>query len=171
MISKLVLAVVLLLFQPAQANSQCLHNCATTDTGLELIEGFEGFSPFIYNDIAGIPTIGFGHAIKRGERFSEPLMPPEARTLLENDLRGKERAINGMVCTPLTDNQFDALASFTYNLGEGTLRKSSVLRYINAGTHGKVPPRIRLYDRAAGVEVKGLYLRRKAEANLYSASK
>lgn len=170
----LIIAVIVLLTMvglAAGADTLCQKNCTADDRGFGLIRDFEGYSPFTYRDIAGVPTIGFGHAIRPGEKFSEPLMGPAAETLLERDVSATVREINQLVRIPLFSCQFDALTSFTYNLGAGTLKKSPVLKLVNAGRHERVPAELLKYDKArvAGIErvIPGLFNRRKSEAKLY----
>jgi len=129
-----------------------------------MIQHFEGYRPFIYSDIVGVQTVGFGHALQHGEAIKQPLLPKDAQTLLESDLKPKERAINQMVNVRLRHNQFDALADFTYNLGEGTLKRSTLLKEVNA----KGEPGFLRYDKAGGVPVRGLTYRREAEVELYA---
>ena len=132
-----------------------------------IIKHFEGYSPFIYKDAAGYPTIGFGHLIKSGERIEEPLLGEAAEKLLARDVAPKVAAVNARVSVPLFQGQFDAVLSWTYNLGEGALKSSTMLKKINAGRHEEVPAQIKRWNRAGGKVLKGLERRREAEAALY----
>ncbi len=145
--------------------SECFKDCQTDDAGKSLIEHFEGYSPFAYDDVAGVKTLGFGHAIRRGEHITEPLLPPDAQQLLESDLKPKEKAINRLVSVNLKQTQFDAISSWTFNLGEGRLQHSGLLRKVNS--HGDVQPEFLKWNKVNGVPIKGLTLRRQAEAELY----
>jgi lysozyme len=132
-----------------------------------VIKHFEGYSPIIYKDAAGYDTIGFGHLIKPGEKIPEPLLGEAAERLLEKDVRPKVAAVNARVSVPLFQGQFDTVVSWTYNLGEGTLQNSTMLKRINAGRHGEVPGQMKRWNRAGGRVLKGLERRREAEAALY----
>lgn len=175
MISKKVLASALMLIlfplvglaTSSPLPRVCLHDCKVGSAGFILIKTAEGYSPFIYKDSVGIPTIGFGHVVRPGEKIKTPLMGPDALSLLEADIRERTQKLNLLIKVPLTSNQFDALASFAYNVGLGTFQQSSVLRRVNAEKHDQVPDRIILYDKAGGKVLKGLYIRRRAEAELY----
>lgn len=159
-----------LLANPANSPAKtCLHNCQIDDNGLNLLKHFEGYSPFPYKDAAGIPTIGFGHAIRAGERIRAPLLGPEAQTLLRSDANGKARAINRLIEVPLRADQANAIISFTYNLGEGTLSRSTLLKRINARRDAAVPAEFLKWDKAGGKVLKGLQIRRRAEADLYAS--
>ena len=159
------LALLLILF-PLQSLA-CLKNCKADRDSLRLITSFEGFSPFVYKDIVGIDTVGFGHALKPGEHFPEPMTGYEAQTLLESDVALFQAGINRLVKADLTKNRFAALLDYTFNLGVYTLQKSSVLAYVNAKRHKEVPSRLILYDRAGGRVSNGLLRRREAEGTLY----
>lgn len=150
-----------------QHPSQCAKNCVASDNGLAIIRQFEGYSPFVYNDAAGLPTVGFGHLIRPGEKFSQPLLPKEAEELLKKDVVSTERGVNRRAHVKLWQKQFDALVSFTFNLGEGALSKSTLLKKVNAGQHGDVPPEFGKWVFAGGKKLRGLILRRDAEAMLY----
>lgn len=161
------------LVNPAQLLPQptetCLKNCQIDDTGLALLKHFEGYSPFPYKDAVGVMTIGFGHAIQRGESIPAPLLGSAAETLLKSDARVSAKAINQQISVRLTTTQADALISFTFNLGGGALAKSTLRRRVNAGQHGKVPPEFLKWNHAGGKVLPGLSARRRAEAALYQA--
>tara|TARA_B100001540_G_C15788217_1_gene634230 strand:- start:1567 stop:1899 length:333 start_codon:yes stop_codon:yes gene_type:complete len=91
-----------------------------TQDGIDLIKRFEGFSPTVYICPAGYPTIGYGNLVRSGESFNE-ISETEAEELLRKDVESAERAVLRLVNLPLTDGQFDALVSFTFNLGSGGL--------------------------------------------------
>ena len=92
-----------------------------TDAGLTLIKRFESFSATIYLCPAGYETIGYGHVVLDGERerFAGSISEDEAEDLLRRDAGIAERAVLRLIAVALTDDQFDALVSFTFNLGGG----------------------------------------------------
>ena len=139
-----------------------------TQNGLDLIKRFEGFSRTVYFCPAGYPTIGYGHVVKDGEDFSNGIMEGEAEELLRQDAVIAERAVLRLINVPLTDGQFDALVSFTYNLGGGALQRSTLRRKINREEHGEVPEQFMRWVWAGGRKLKGLVRRRAAEAGLYA---
>ena len=108
-----------------------------TDDGIALIKRFEGFSPTIYICAGGWPTIGYGHVVTEGERerFAGGIDEPEAEDLLRRDVGIAERAVLRLILVPLSDGQFDALASFTFNLGGGALQRSTLRRKVNREEH------------------------------------
>jgi lysozyme len=87
--------------------------------------------------------------------------------LLRQDIAPKAAAVNAHVSVPLFQGQFDAVVSWTYNLGEGALKSSTMLKKINAAQHDEVPGQMRRWNRAWGKVLKGLERRREAEAALY----
>ncbi len=140
-----------------------------TARGLELIKSFEGFSPVIYLDSAGLPTIGYGHLIKPNEKelFKKGITKSEAEELLKADAIIAERAILRLITESLNDNQFDALVSFTFNLGAGSLQRSTLKAKVNRAEHEQVPAEFLRWVYAGGRKISGLIIRRKFEAELY----
>ena len=140
-----------------------------TEEGLDLIKRFEGFSPTIYICPAGYPTIGYGHVVLAHEQdqFAAGITQAEATELLRKDVRIAERAVLRLISVPLTDGQFDALVSFTFNLGAGALQRSTLRRKVNRGEHESVPAELMKWVWAAGKRLPGLVLRRHSEAQNY----
>ena len=137
-----------------------------TEAGLALIKRFEGFSPSIYTCPGGWPTIGHGHVVTGDgrERFAGGIDEPEAEIVLRRDAAIAERAVLRLIFVPLTDGQFDALVSFTFNLGGGALQCSTLRRKVNRGEHDVVPAEFLRWVWTGGRKLKGLVRRREAEA-------
>ena len=142
-----------------------------TQEGLSLIKRFEGFSPTIYVDAAGLPTIGYGHLLRPGEAemFRRDISHEAAIALLIKDVEAAERSVLRLIAVPLTNGQFDALVSFTFNLGAGALQRSTLRRKINRGDHADVPAEFMRWVWAGGRKLKGLVKRRCAEVDFYTA--
>lgn len=130
----------------------------TNDAGLQLIESFEGLRLNSYQDSVGVWTIGYGHT--QGVKQGQTITQQQAQAFLQQDLGVAEGAVNRLGLT-LTDNQFAALVSFTFNLGAGNLNK-----LLKNGL-AAVPDRILLFDHAGGRALPGLTRRRQAERALY----
>ena len=128
------------------------------DAGLKLIESFEGLRLTSYQDSVGVWTIGYGHT--RGVAQGQTITQAQAEAFLQQDLAVAEGAVNGLAQT-LTDNQFAALVSFTFNLGQGNLAK------LFKDGLAAVPDRMLLFDHAGGKQLPGLTRRRQAERALY----
>jgi len=141
-----------------------------TDNGLKLIKDFEGFSSKIYKDSAGFPTVGHGHLILPHEKhlFQNGINMLQAEALLKADLQVAERAVSRLIKIPLSDNQFDSLVSFTFNLGSATLQRSTLRAKVNRAEHDSVPTEFMRWVYAGGKIIPGLIRRRRAEASLYS---
>tara|TARA_B100000378_G_scaffold140014_1_gene113228 strand:- start:409 stop:861 length:453 start_codon:yes stop_codon:yes gene_type:complete len=139
-----------------------------TQNGIDLIKRFEGFSRTVYFCPAGYPTIGYGHVVKPHEDFSVGIDEAQAEELLRQDAVIAERAVLRLIRVPLTDGQFDALVSFTYNLGGGALQRSTLRRKINREEHAEVPEQFMRWVWAGGRKLKGLVRRREAESELYT---
>jgi lysozyme len=99
--------------------------------GVELIKRFEGYRRVSARLADGGWTIGYGHtkSARQGAEVSEA----DAEALLIYDLITVQAQVNALVFTPLTQNQYDALVSFAFNVGESAFRTSAVLRRINEG--------------------------------------
>jgi lysozyme len=137
--------------------------------GLDLIKRSEGFRNQVYRDVAGFPTIGYGHRITRGESFPEGIGEPQAAAILANDVRVAEQAVARLVRVTLTQGQFDALVDFCFNLGAGRLASSTLLRELNAGRYEAAAEQLLAWDHAGGEVNAGLKARREAEFRLWTA--
>ena len=140
--------------------------------GLELIKSFEGFYSKPYLDPIGIPTIGYGATYypnkKKVTMKDKPLTEKEASNLLKEMMVTYENDVKRLVKRELNQNQFDALVSFTYNLGSANLGKSTLLKKINANPCDKtIKDEFLKWNKAGGKVLNGLTRRRNAEAELY----
>lgn len=140
----------------------------TGHAGLVLIKRFEGFSATPYVCPANIWTIGYGHVIFAHERESlTQVDEAQAEQLLIQDVRIAERAVKNLISLQLRQNQFDALVCFTFNLGSGTLQRSTLRRVINRGDENTVASQWMRFVWAGGRRLSGLVRRREAELALY----
>lgn len=140
-----------------------------SEEGLNLIRKYEGFSARPYLCPAAVWTQGYGHT--RGvTQFSEPVDEAQATEWLREDVETAERSVRRLIVSPLSQGQFDALVSFTFNLGGGALQRSTLRRKVNAGEHDAVPAELMKWCRAGGKVMKGLLNRRRAEAALYDSA-
>lgn len=136
-------------------------------SAIDLIKEFEGFSAKAYPCPAGVLTIGYGHT--GPDVIPEMIISKErAEELLELDVRKVADDVLELVKVPLNDSQFSALISFTYNLGIGALRKSTLLNKVNRGLYGNIPAEIVKWCHAGGKKLPGLVRRRNEEAALWS---
>ena len=133
--------------------------------GLSLIKKFEGLELTAYQCSAGVWTIGYGHTkgVQEGDEWSES----HANDMLEIELEEYESYINDCVEVSLSQNQFDALVSWVYNLGPANLKSSTMLKVLNLGDFPKVPEQIKRWNKAGGKVLQGLIRRREAEALLF----
>lgn len=104
--------------------------------------------------------------VRSGESFNE-ISETEAEELLRKDVESAERAVLRLVNVPLTDGQFDALVSFTYNLGSGALQCSTLRRKVNRQAHAEVPEQLMRWVWAGGRKLNGLVKRRNCESSMY----
>jgi GH24 family phage-related lysozyme (muramidase) len=155
--------------------------------GVNLVAAFEGVNSaedgkiYPYDDGLGNQVIGYGHLIQPHEQqsgsinidgelvpFAEGISQAQAKTLLDQDLEPIRQKIDDLVTVELTNNQRDALASFTYNVGLRAFEESTLLKKLNAGEYDAVPAELTKFTKAGGVELPGLVDRRKAEIELWN---
>jgi lysozyme len=136
-----------------------------SEKGLNLIKEFEGCELTAYQDVVGIWTIGVGHV---DETIHEGMTITQAQAdeLLRKDLNRFEAAINELVTVPITQGIYDALCSFTFNVGEGALAESTLLKLLNKRNYSDALNQLLRWDKAGGQSVLGLTRRRQAEQKL-----
>ena len=139
--------------------------------GLQLIKQQEGFRSRTYLDVAGFPTIGYGHLLKGPEtvngKFSHGIDEVQATEILVADVCDAEQAVERLVKVPLTQGQFDALVDFCFNLGSGRLASSTLLKLLNGGNYADAAEQLLRWDQAGGKECPALKARREAELQLW----
>ena len=151
-----------------------------SEQALELLKQWEGFETKVYDDSAGLATIGVGHLITKSEQtsgaivisglpiqYADGLTDQEVVDLLGQDVQPAEQAVNGGVQVVLDQNQFDALVSFTFNVGAGAFNSSTLLKVLNQGHYDQVPDQLRRWNKAGGQVVQGLVTRRENEVKLW----
>jgi len=143
----------------------------TGEKGITLIKHYESFSPVIYLCPAGKPTIGYGHVVLPREHFDEPITEEFACEILAKDLAEAESDVEHLITVDLSNNQFDALVSFTFNLGGPALAGSTLRRDLNHYDYDDAADEFLkwVYARVDGVLTKlnGLIARRKSEKELF----
>ena len=138
-----------------------------SDAGIAAIKEYEGCVLTAYPDpgTGGKPwTIGVGHTgdVVPGMTITED----EAGDLLREDIQSSEAAVNRLVTVPITQGQYDALVSFAFNVGQGALAQSTLLRKLNGGDSGAAAEFSR-WNQAAGKVLPGLVTRRAAECRMF----
>ena len=133
--------------------------------GISLIKKFEGCEYNAYKCAADVLTIGYGHTkdVKEGDLVTQQ----EAENLLTKDLEEFEGYVLDAVEMPMIQHQFDAMVSWTFNLGPNNLKSSSMLTVLNKGDSEDVPAQIKRWNKAGGKVLEGLTRRREAEALLF----
>ena len=145
----------------------------TCPAGIDLIKSWEGLYLTAYHGAAdrpGLLTIGYGHTDAAGPPKVTPGMTiteRQAQDILRSDLTGCEIAVSRSVLVTLNDNQFAALVSFVFNVGEANFKKSNLLKKLNAGDYASVPSELMKWTMANGKRVQGLANRRAAEGGLW----
>lgn len=134
--------------------------------GAAMIAGFEGFSAYPYQDARG-QAIGYGHTLAPGDGLNPPLSQSEGLTLLAADLVPVASRINSLVTVPLSQSQFDALASLVYNIGEGAFARSTLLSDLNAGDYGAAGGQFADWNQSQGRVNSGLVARREQEQQVF----
>ena len=141
----------------------------TGEAGLNLIKSFESLYLDAYLDPIGIPTIGYGTIRIDGQpvQMGTTITEDQANYYLQTEVEGFEKVINQHVTVELTQNQFDALICFTYNLGSGNLLKSTLLKKLNQGDYHGAAAEFEKWNMAGGHPLAGLTRRRLAERDLF----
>lgn len=138
----------------------------TNQDGLDLIKSFEGLRLEAYQDSVGIWTIGFGSTgpeIVKGLKWTRE----QADSRLEEDVYKFEKGVAACVKVKLNTNQFSALVCFSYNVGTGSLQKSTLLKKLNAGDMASAADEFLRWNKAGGQVLTGLTRRRIAERELF----
>ena len=143
----------------------------TSERGIDLLKVLEegrGFSSKSYICSAGKRTIGYGHVILPDDNITEPITEDQAEDILEKDVMLAENAINKYVKIPLTQNQFDALVCFVFNVGRTNFKTSTLLKFINEQLWDKIPKQFMRWVYHDKKLIKGLENRRKIEVRLWN---
>lgn len=144
-----------------------------SERGLDLIKGFEGYHTKLpngdciaYRCPANVLTIGYGctKGVREGMIWTEA----QAKAALAKEIATHESAVMRLVSVDLNQNQFDALVSFAYNVGNGALEKSTLLKKLNAGDYPGAQAEFMKWNKAAGKVLRGLSIRRAKEAALFA---
>lgn len=142
----------------------------TSDVGVNLISGFEDTRFKAYDDGVGIWTIGIGTTVypngvkvKKGDTCTLD----QAKAYFRHDLAKFEKTVNDSVKVPLSQNQFDALVSLTYNIGSSAFKSSTLLKKLNKSDYQGAADQFPLWKEAGGKVLNGLVRRRAAERALF----
>lgn len=160
-----------------------MANQTMSKHGLKLLAEWEGIMLEPYKDAAGLETIGIGHLITKEEKtqgfirineaevnYKRGLTKAQAYELLEQDLKRFENVVNEEVQVPLRQNQFDALVSFSFNVGTRAFSSSTLIKLLNEGKYEEVPTQLRRWNKSGGKVIQGLVNRRKKEIVLWSSA-
>lgn len=138
-----------------------------SENGLHLTEQFEGLRLAAYKDSVGVPTIGYGHT--RNVTMDMSCTQEQAEQWLQDDVQIAVNGVNQLVTVALTQNQFDALVDFAFNLGVGSLQHSTLLRLLNGGDYAGAAGEFEKWNKAGGNVLPGLVKRRQAERDLFNS--
>lgn len=134
-------------------------------TGVKLIQDFEGLELKAYKCPAGVWTIGYGHT--KGVKQGDVITPAQATAYLQADLADAEKTVNSQNLK-INQNQYDALVSFTFNVGTGNFLKSTLLKKVKINPDDtSIRSEFAKWKYGSGKVLPGLVRRREAEANLY----
>jgi lysozyme len=150
----------------------------TSKAGLDLIKSDESFVPKLYDCPAGDATVGYGHLVHHGlvcgaaseAPFAHGVTQEQGTALLMIDVGYAEHAIASLVKVPLSQGQYDALVSFTFNMGAGRLQSSTLLRVLNLRQYTAAAGQFAAWVMGGGVKLPGLVIRRAAERALFIAA-
>ena len=137
----------------------------TSQNGIEFIKSFEGCVLKAYPDAVGIWTIGYGHTNRVTSGMT--ITAAQAESYLKSDLSKTENFVNSCVTIELSQNMFDALISFAFNVGNGALKRSTLLRKLNQGDTNGAAKEFDRWIYAGKKILPGLVKRRSAEKELF----
>ena len=137
--------------------------------GLALTQLFEGDVLHAYQDQKGVWTIGYGHTA--GVQPGQTITQAQAEAFLMGDVGSAVNCVNEVVEVLLTQQQFDALVDFTFNLGPGAFKGSTLLKDINTGNFPAAISQFDLWDHCGGVVNAGLLRRRQAETAEFAGTR
>jgi GH24 family phage-related lysozyme (muramidase) len=143
-----------------------------SEQGLALIKQFEGCRLNAYQDSVGVWTIGYGWTqIVNGELIHAGMRIDQstADLLLVSGIKQYEQGVEDLVKVPISQFQFDALVSFSYNLGRHSLATSTLLKRLNQEDYAGAAMEFPRWNKAGGVVLPGLTTRRLAEQKLFLA--
>jgi len=137
--------------------------------GIDLIHAFEGCVLHIYKDVGGIETIGWGHRVWPEEigEFRNGITQEQADVLFLDDAKKKENSVRDLIFYPINQGQFDALVSFTFNLGRRNLEQSTLRRMVNEGRIQEASAEFKRWIYIKGQPSNGLRRRRQAESLMF----
>ena len=166
------------------------HKMKFSDNGINLLKRLEGHVKIgdkhvVYDDKTGIivklnpplprgATIGYGHLVKSGENFAGGIDELQATNLLRADIATSEHIVQKNIHVPLSQNQYDALVIFVYNIGGAAFAESTVVKYINnpnfhSDKYKTLESAWMAWNKSGGREVTGLTRRRIQELNLFNS--
>ncbi len=138
-----------------------------SQTALNLIKKYEGFSAKIYLCPAGKATIGYGHVVKKSENFLKTISKKQAEKLLADDALQVCEQISKLLKITLSQNQFDAVVCFVYNVGIGNFTNSTMLKLLNSGDIKAAAGEFERWIYSNGKILSGLKTRRQEEKQLF----
>jgi lysozyme len=151
-----------------------------SENGLKLLAEWEELRTHEYIDSAGYPTIGVGHLLTKSEiqsgsvvikgkavPYKNGLTKQQCFDLFEQDLEPKVKVIKECVKVPLTQEMFDCLVSFVFNVGEGAFKNSTLLKLLNQGQYDQIPDQLKRWNKSKGQVIAGLTNRRNKEIALW----
>ncbi|MFI8032911.1 lysozyme [Acinetobacter sp. ABJ_C3_5] len=141
-----------------------------SQVGVDLITGFEDLKLAAYDDGTGTWTIGFGTTVypdgirvKPGDHCNRE----QAKLFFQHDLKRFQTSVNNAVLVPLSQNQFDALVSLSYNIGQNAFKNSTLLKCLNTGDYQAAAEQFLVWNKGGGQILKGLVRRREVERALF----
>lgn len=142
---------------------------AYSEEGYALTKSFEGCRLKAYQDQGGVWTIAYGHT--KGVKMGDVCTQEQADAWLQEELASAASFVENSIDVELAQGQFDALVDFTYNLGPGALKYSTLRALVNSGQMDRAAGEFRRWNHVNKVEVEGLTRRRAAEAAMFRGSK
>uniref|UniRef100_A0A6C0JTK5 Glycoside hydrolase n=1 Tax=viral metagenome TaxID=1070528 RepID=A0A6C0JTK5_9ZZZZ len=151
-----------------------------SERGLKLLSDWEGLRNEVYLDVAKFPTIGIGHLLTKDELSSNKILIDginvdysfgltniQIERLLVKDLMKIEEKINKLITVDISQNQYDAIVIFVFNIGIGAFERSTFLKLLNNKKFDQLPNQFRRWNKSGGQIISGLIHRRENEIKLF----
>jgi lysozyme len=159
---------------PTKTPQEVYHSAKKLSVSQNLISFIaneEKFRPQVYLDQAGRPTIGYGHLLKRNEKFPKGITEKQAREILKQDYKIAEKVVQSKVTVPLTQYQFDALTTLIFNIGEGNFGNSTLLRVLNRGKYQDAADQFLVWNKVIKTDASNRVVRDREGRNVYVVSR
>lgn len=139
-----------------------------SEAGKTFIKNREGCRLQPYADLVGVYTVGYGHALTEDDRPWRTLSQRECDDLFDRDIARYAEAVADALSVEVSAWAFDAVCSWTFNVGIGAMRASTLMKHVNAGMEADAIIELLTWNKGGGKRIDGLLLRRARESLIWA---